>query len=144
MAAFVIPSYTPSTPRSLSREPLELAPRTRVTSPTATADRRIWWVLVLLVATVATVAWWAPWGSGPATTTPPSAAAVAVAPGLAPSVAAPPPAATYTVRPGDTLWSIASTLRPGEDPRPVVDELAHRAGGGTLQPGQQISVDGIS
>jgi LysM repeat protein len=44
----------------------------------------------------------------------------------------------YTVRPGDTLWSIASQLEPGTDPRPVVDQLAQQLHGGTLVPGLHL------
>lgn len=47
------------------------------------------------------------------------------------------------VRPGDTLWSIAMDLRPEGDVRPLVDELAARAGGGSIQVGQRISLEGI-
>jgi hypothetical protein len=46
----------------------------------------------------------------------------------------------YVVRPGDTLWTIASKIAPGADPRPVVDDLADRAGGAVLQPGQRIEL----
>jgi len=37
--------------------------------------------------------------------------------------------AVYVVQPGDTFWDIARTLRPDEDPRPVVARLvaAHRS-----------------
>src|SRR5258707_166098 len=45
------------------------------------------------------------------------------------------PAHVVTVRPGDTLWTIASRLRPGEDPRSVVDRLSAARHGGPLQPG---------
>jgi hypothetical protein len=54
------------------------------------------------------------------------------------------PAAVHVVRPGDTLWSIAADVAPGRDPRPVVDELARRAGGATLQVGQRIALDGLA
>jgi hypothetical protein len=47
------------------------------------------------------------------------------------------------VRPGDTLWSIATSLAPDDDVRAVVDELAERAGGADLQPGQRIDVRGL-
>jgi hypothetical protein len=47
-------------------------------------------------------------------------------------------AATVVVRPGDTLWSIATRLAPGEDPRPLVDELVAARGTATLQPGDRI------
>jgi Tfp pilus assembly protein FimV len=48
----------------------------------------------------------------------------------------------YVVRQGDTLWSIAERLAPGEDPRPLVDALAtaNRLDAGTLVPGQTLVV----
>jgi hypothetical protein len=49
----------------------------------------------------------------------------------------------YVVEPGDTLWSIAGRIAPGEDPRPIVDELADRAGGSVLRPGQRLSLAGL-
>jgi len=49
-----------------------------------------------------------------------------------------PPSTRYVVQPGDTLWSIASHLAPGEDPRPVVDRLAEQHGSADLQPGETI------
>jgi Tfp pilus assembly protein FimV len=42
------------------------------------------------------------------------------------------------VRPGDSLWSIAQRLTPGEDPRPVVDEVDRARGGAPLVPGETI------
>lgn len=47
----------------------------------------------------------------------------------------------YVVQPGDTLWDIARSLAPGEDPRGVVHELAGTAGGVALEPGQRIVID---
>lgn len=41
----------------------------------------------------------------------------------------------YVVRPGDTLWSIASRLEPGGDPRALVAELGNETHGTTLMPG---------
>ncbi len=48
----------------------------------------------------------------------------------------------YLVRSGDTLWSIARHLSPGEDPRPFVDALAEANGvdPGSLVPGQALVV----
>jgi Tfp pilus assembly protein FimV len=44
----------------------------------------------------------------------------------------------YHVQPGDTLWSIAQRLAPGQDPRAVVDLLVQAHGGPTIQPGDVI------
>jgi Tfp pilus assembly protein FimV len=66
-----------------------------------------------------------------------------VAPGLARGDGPdrPAPRVTYVVEPGDTLWSIARRVAPGQDPRPVVDGLikANDLHGG-LQAGQELSV----
>lgn len=51
-------------------------------------------------------------------------------------------AVTVVVQPGDTLWDIARSLAPGEDPRPLADSLSDLAGGTSLQPGQRIVVPG--
>jgi len=42
------------------------------------------------------------------------------------------------VRAGDTLWSIASRVAPGDDPRPLVDRLSVARDGAPLQPGERI------
>jgi len=49
---------------------------------------------------------------------------------------------SYVVREGDTLWSIAERVSPGEDPRPIVDALANVNGldPGDLVPGQTLLV----
>ena len=67
--------------------------------------------------------------------------AAAVGLGEAPA-AAPAPLRTYLVEPGDTLWTIASTLEPATDPRPVVDALARAndVDPGALVPGQELVV----
>jgi len=48
----------------------------------------------------------------------------------------------YVVRQGDTLWSIAERVAPGEDPRPVVDALTrvNDVDPGALLPGQTLVV----
>lgn len=48
--------------------------------------------------------------------------------------------AHYVVRPGDTLWSIASRLDPGGDPRPIVDELAAELHGAPLEAGMSLTL----
>jgi hypothetical protein len=45
---------------------------------------------------------------------------------------------SYVVEPGDSLWSIAERLAPGEDPRPIVDALVAARGGAALVPGETI------
>jgi hypothetical protein len=66
-----------------------------------------------------------------------------VAPGLARGDGPdrPAPRVSYVVEPGDTLWSIARRVAPGQDPRPVVDGLieANDLHGG-LQAGQELSI----
>ncbi len=49
-------------------------------------------------------------------------------------------AATVVVRPGDTLWSIVTRLAPGDDPRPLVDELSDARGAAPLQVGERIQL----
>ena len=50
--------------------------------------------------------------------------------------------ASYVVRGGDTLWSIAKGLAPGEDPRPLVDAISAANGveAGALAPGQTLLI----
>jgi Tfp pilus assembly protein FimV len=71
------------------------------------------------------------------------AVSLLVAPGLARGDGPdrPVPRVTYVVEPGDTLWSIARRVAPGQDPRPVVDGLieANDLRGG-LQAGQELSI----
>ncbi|HET9091070.1 MAG TPA: LysM domain-containing protein [Acidimicrobiales bacterium] len=44
----------------------------------------------------------------------------------------------YVARPGDTLWSIATRVEPGADPRPLVDQLEAQLHGRQLQPGDGL------
>jgi len=46
----------------------------------------------------------------------------------------------YVVQPGDTLWSIAERIAPGEDPRPVVAALRASNGDVDLEPGDRLVV----
>lgn len=48
----------------------------------------------------------------------------------------------YVVREGDTLWSIAQRVAPGEDPRPLVDAITAVNGvdAGAIVPGQTLLV----
>jgi LysM domain len=48
---------------------------------------------------------------------------------------------TYVVQPGDTLWSIARTIAPDRDPRPVVDALRRANGGPNLEVGERLTLD---
>ena len=47
---------------------------------------------------------------------------------------------THVVQAGESLWSIASELAPGRDPRPLVDALAERNGGSAIQAGQTLVI----
>jgi len=46
----------------------------------------------------------------------------------------------YTARAGDTLWSIASGLEPGGDPRPLVAELEQQLHGAQLVAGDELKL----
>lgn len=48
--------------------------------------------------------------------------------------------ATYVVQSGDTLWTIARSLQPEGDIRPLVDDLAATRHGRPLQPGERIEL----
>jgi hypothetical protein len=47
-----------------------------------------------------------------------------------------------TVHPGDSLWSVATRLAPGADPRPVVDALAEARHDAPLVPGETVEWGG--
>jgi nucleoid-associated protein YgaU len=68
-------------------------------------------------------------GGGPLTTT--AAAAGPVIPAGATS---------YVVRPGDTLWTIAASIDPKGDERPLVDALSRETGGAPLYPGEHLAI----
>lgn len=73
--------------------------------------------------------------AGPAPVGPATASAVV---DVAPIVSS-----SYVVRSGDTVWAIAHKLQPEGDVRPLVDELAARAGSAGLQVGQRIDLSGL-
>jgi hypothetical protein len=60
-----------------------------------------------------------------------------------PGVFAGQPAAnvTYVVEDGDTVWSIAESLAPGRDPRPVVDAIVVANGGASIVAGQRLVLE---
>ena len=47
-----------------------------------------------------------------------------------------------TVRPGDSLWSVAVRLTPGDDPRPVVDALTTARHSAPLEVGERVDWSG--
>ena len=49
---------------------------------------------------------------------------------------------TVVVRPGDTLWSIAETHYPAQDPRLKLEEIerVNRLGSPVVQPGQRLRI----
>ncbi len=51
-----------------------------------------------------------------------------------------PPVRTVVVAPGDTLWSIARSLQPTGDVRPLVDQLAAANGGAAIAAGERLVV----
>ena len=50
------------------------------------------------------------------------------------------PSEFVVVHPGDSLWSIATTRFPDQDPRRVVDALVEANGGSTVSVGQQLAI----
>ena len=48
----------------------------------------------------------------------------------------------HVVEPGDTLWSVARSLQPRGDVRPMVDRLAEARRGAPLRPGERLVVPG--
>ena len=68
-------------------------------------------------------------GGGPLTTT-----------GAAAGPVVPAGATSYVVRPGDTLWTIAASVDPKGDERPLVDALTRETGGAPLYPGERLAI----
>lgn len=52
------------------------------------------------------------------------------------------PVATVSVvvQPGDSVWSLASSLAGDRDPRPIVDAIVDANGGATLVAGQRLTL----
>ena len=48
---------------------------------------------------------------------------------------------TYVVRPGDSYWTIAASVAPDRDPRPVVDQLRQAHGDAPLVAGDRLVLD---
>ena len=46
----------------------------------------------------------------------------------------------HVVQPGDTFWGIARSLRPNEDPRPLVDRMVAAHGSPSLMVGERITL----
>ena len=89
---------------------------------------------LVLSALFATTVWWAaqPGGlggteGGPLTTPRPAAVSSG-------------PVVSRTVQPGDTAWSIARSVQPEGDVRPLVDRILSSRGGRPLQVGEEINV----
>ena len=49
----------------------------------------------------------------------------------------------HVVQPGDTLWTIARSLQPEGDVRPLVDRLSRQRGNDPLVPGERIHLDAV-
>lgn len=153
MAALLIP--TPAhEPRPLRRPHLTLVPSPVVHRATplrplpASVYRRRRIGVVLALATLLVLVDHATNAVVRALTDPPVAAVVAAPPAAAatpPVVAAVPVTRQeLVVQPGDTLWTLARSLQPTGEIRPLVDELARRAGGSSLRAGQRLDVTGLT
>ncbi|HEX4864148.1 MAG TPA: LysM peptidoglycan-binding domain-containing protein [Acidimicrobiales bacterium] len=46
----------------------------------------------------------------------------------------------YVVRPGNTIWSIARSVDPNGDVRPLVDRISSQLGGTQLHPGERLTL----
>jgi hypothetical protein len=145
MAAVIVPSSSPPHRLVDARRPeagpeLRLLPGGRAGAPPARVYLRRRVAVALASCTVVVILWLAVTGAaallrGPVVATPNDAVPVAGAPLDS--------ASSYVVQPGDTLWTIARGLDPEGDIRALVDELAERAGGASLDAGQRIDLRGL-
>ena len=151
MAAVIVTSTAPrrSFDRPRSRPPLQVIPGGRAAARAQARARRrslplsaavyrrrragaLLVVVTLVVVAYLAVAWLA------------SAVGATGSSGAPTSHRAAPTGLVHVVQPGDTAWSIARSLHSHGDIRIVVDRLEARLGGATLQPGQRVSLDGLT
>ena len=92
---------------------------------------------IILSALLATAVWFAATGGTPAQLDGTMGGPL-TAPRPASSLSG--PVVLRTVQPGDTLWSIARSVQPDGDIRPLVDELLSARGGRPLQVGEELTV----
>ena len=123
------PTGRPGRPRAVA--PYAAAPYlVAVRRPTAATfwRRRLAALIFLAVSTIAAVQVLSWFGDVPLNVAEPASAPQPVS------------AATYVVQPGDTLWSIARSIQPTGEVRPLVDRLSAQVGGRALQTGDRIVV----
>lgn len=118
-----------ATERAPARRPAPVHPRPRRRLSATTRRRRLLFTLGAAAVVGALALPVAALGGRPAT-----------AP-RAPSTAVVVPGSTvYVVQPGDTLWSIASALDHGGDPRPLAEAIAKETGSSVVVPGERIRI----
>ncbi len=136
MAAII--HLEPSTPRPT----LHLVPPARPTRADYARRRLVALLVVLLVAVAAVrlLAAQATASDATVSTGATNAPAVTVRSPLAYGASGTPvpDRSVYVVQPGDTMWSIAAQLAPGQDVRAMVDHLASLNGGAALEVGQHL------
>lgn len=113
---------------------------TRPLHPAVYRRRRIGVLMSVLV--VAAVVWLAVIGAASVAQGPMAAGPTAMQ-AASGATASPAPVRSYVVKPGDTLWTVARHLQPSGDVRHLVDALAERNGGASLQVGQSLQLDGL-